>query len=140
MNVQGDIVTRTYESESFDELVEDLLKEIELRNYRITRVNHIDNVLDQAERDLGSKIGFEHYKIIEFCNLSSCVELISSSLLSGVFMPVRFIVYQRSKDPRTFIAFLKPTAFARLFDSDALTRVAAALEGDMTDVLDELAF
>jgi uncharacterized protein (DUF302 family) len=140
VNAQRDIVTRAYESENFDELVGDLLKEIELRNYRITRINHIDNVLDQAERGLGSEVEFRHYKIIEFCNLNSCVELISSNLLSGVFMPVRFIVYQRSKDPRTFIAFLKPTAFARLFDSEALTRVAAALEGDMSDVLEELAF
>ena len=140
MNVQRDIVTRAYEPESFDEFVVDLLKEIELRNYRITRINHIDNVLDQAERGLGSAVGFRHYKIIEFCNLNSCVELISSNLLSGVFMPVRFIVYQQPKDPRTFIAFLKPTAFARLFDSEALTRVAAALEGDMSDVLEELEF
>lgn len=140
MNAQQDIVTRAYEPENFDELVEDLLKEIQLRNYRITRINHIDNVLDQTERGLGSAVGFQHYKIVEFCNLSSCVELISSNLLSGVFMPVRFIVYQRPKDPRTFIAFLKPTAFARLFDSEALTRVAAALEGDMSDVLEELDF
>ena len=140
MNAQQDIVTRAYEPENFDELVEDLLKEIQLRNYRITRINHIDNVLDQTERGLGSAVGFQHYKIVEFCNLSSCVELISLNLLSGVFMPVRFIVYQRLKDPRTFVAFLKPTAFAGLFDSQALTRVAAALEGDMSDVLEELDF
>ena len=140
MNVERDIVKKAYEPESFAELVGDLVKEIELRNYRITRINHIDNVVDQAERGLGSKIGFRRYKIVEFCNLSSCAELISSDLLSGVFMPVRFIVYQGPKDTRTFIAFLKPTAFARLFDSEALTRVAAALEGDMSDVLEELAF
>ena len=140
MNVAQDIVVREYQPESFDALLGDLVKEVELRNYRITRVNHIDNVFDQSERGFGSAVGFERYKIVEFCNLSSCVDLISPSLLAGVFMPVRFILYQVRGGTSAFIAFLKPTAFARLFDSEAVTQVAAVLEEDMHDVLEEVAF
>ena len=55
-------------------------------------------------------------------------------------MPLRFIVYQEQGSDRASIAFLKPSAFARRFDSPPLAATAALLEGDMTDVLDELAF
>ena len=45
-----DIVTRTFEYESFDELLDDLAKEIEVRNYRVTRIYDIDNIFEQPER------------------------------------------------------------------------------------------
>ena len=135
-----DIVTRTFESESFDELLEDLTKEIEVHNYRVTRIYDIDNIFEQTEREVSYDIPFERYKIVEFCNLGSCVELISKELLAGVFMPLRFIVYQEGAASLASISFLKPSAFARQFDSSPLAAVAAELEGDMIDVLDEIVF
>ena len=68
------------------------------------------------------------------------MELISSELLAGVFMPLRFVVYRRSGGDTDYISFLKPTAFARPFDSARLTDVATALEKDMNDVLEEMDF
>ena len=55
-------------------------------------------------------------------------------------MPLRFIVYQETGSDLASIAFLKPSAFASQFDTPPLAATAAMLEGDMTDVLDELAF
>lgn len=140
MEIHSDTVVRTFASGSFDEILEDLVTEIELRNYRVTRIYSIDNVHSRegAGAELGG--GFQGYKIVEFCNLNSCAALISSDLLAGVFMPVRFIVFQKPQHDATQIAFLKPTAFARLFDSEPLMRVAATLEKDMNDVLEEVAF
>lgn len=106
----------------------------------MTRIYDIDNIFEQTEREISDPISFERYKIVEFCNLGSCAELISQELLAGVFMPLRFIVYQESDAHSATIAFLKPSAFARQFDSPPLAETAALLEGDMTDVLDELAF
>ena len=140
INVGEDIVTRTFEPDSFDSLLEDLTKEIEVHNYRITRIYDIDNIFDQTERAVSYNIPFERYKIVEFCNLGSCVELISKELLAGVFMPLRFIVYQEEGANLTSISFLKPSAFARQFNSPSLSEVATVLEGDMTDVLDEMVF
>ena len=121
-------------------MLDDLTKEIEVRNYRITRIYDIDNVFEQAEREIAWTIPFRRYKIVEFCNLGSCVELISKELLAGVFMPLRFIVYQRSDAAHVFISFLRPSAFARGFDSPPLAAVAMALERDMADVLEEMFF
>ena len=140
INVGEDIVTRSYESESFESVLDDLVKEIEVRNYRITRVYDIDNIFEQSEREIAHPIPFERYKIVEFCNLGSCVELVSTELLAGVFMPLRFIVYEKSGAGLTLVAFLKPTAFARQFDSPSLIKVATVLERDMNDVLEEMDF
>ncbi len=138
MNINDDIVTRSFEAEDFDELLSDLLSEIEVRNYRITRINHIDNVLAQEERGLSSKMRFKHYKIIEFCNLNSCAEMMSSDMLAGVFMPVRFIAYQGFNDRNVKVSFLRPTSFAALFDAKGVRDIAVDIEKDMNDVLQEL--
>ncbi len=140
IEVDRDIVRRAYEAVDFEDLLGDLVSEIEQRNYEITRISNIDAILDRKVTSGPLKIGFRRFKIVTFCNLESCSQLISQSLLAGVFMPVRFIVFQDLQDNAAQIAFLKPTAFARLFDSKPLLDVAASLEKDMNDILDELAF
>ena len=140
MNVNQDIVKRSYPTDHFDQFLEDFLTEIQARNYRITRVNHIDNIFDREEAGIEITARFRHYKIIEFCNLNSCSELISGDLLSGVFMPVRFVVYQAEGEENLApVAFLDPNAFARLFQSPSLSQVAGELSRDMADVLEEMA-
>ena len=55
-------------------------------------------------------------------------------------MPVRFVVYRKAGAADASVSFLKPSAFARLFDSPRLSALATDLERDMTDVVDELGF
>ena len=140
MNIDGDIVTRSVEIEDFDDLMNDLISEIEVRNYRVTRINHIDNVLEQKERGLSTKMRFEHYKIVEFCNLNSCAEMISADLLAGVFMPVKFIAYQGVDDQKAYVSYLRPTRYAALFTAAGVMDVAVGLEKDMHGVLEEIAY
>ena len=140
MNIDNDVVTRTFAIESFDVLLQDLVAEIEVRNYRVTRIYDIDNVLEQSERGLSTSMSFKHYKIVEFCNLNSCARMVSADFLSGVFMPVRFIAYQGVDDARASVSFLRPTRFAALFSAPQVMEIAEALETDMTDVLDEIAY
>ena len=141
VNANQDIIKRSYATDDFDQFLGDLVTEIEARNYRITRINHIDNVFDRQEAGIEITARFRHYKIVEFCNLNSCSELISADLLSGVFMPVRYAIYQTEEEENvTHVAFLNPNAFARLFDSASLNQVANELSKDMNDVLEEMAF
>ena len=135
MNIDQDIVKRQFNGIEFDELFDSLVKEIEIRNYLITKISNIDNVFNRENLDF--KIGFKRYKIIEFCNLHRCAKLISANVLTGTFMPVRFVIYLRDEDGLN-IAFLKPTAFARLFNSTTVATVAQTMDADMKDVLDEL--
>ena len=138
MNVDRDIVDRQFQAESFNVLLQDLVAEIEALNYSITRISHIDNIHDRRAAGIDVNIAFKHYKIVEFCNLNNCSELISADLYAGVFMPVRFVVYQGLDEPGMHIVFLKPTSFAAIFKSDVLTQVALQIERDMTYVLAEL--
>ena len=140
MIIDEDVVTKSYDVDDFDDLLGDLLSEIEVRNYRITRINHIDNVLDQQERGLSTKMRFTHYKIVEFCNLNSCAEMVSADMLAGVFMPVKFIAYQGVDDPKAYVSFLRPTRFAVLFSAKGVMDIAVDLEKDMDDVLEEIAY
>ena len=140
MIIDEDVVTKSYDVDDFDDLLSDLLSEIEVRNYRVTRINHIDNVLDQKERGLSTKMRFKHYKIVEFCNLNSCAEMVSSDMLAGVFMPVKFIAYQGVDDRKVSVSFLRPTRFAVLFSAGGVMDIAVDLEKDMGDVLEEIAY
>ena len=139
MVIDEDVVTRSYDVDDFDGLLSDLISEIEMRNYSVTRINHIDNVLDQKERGLSTAMRFKHYKIVEFCNLNSCAQMMSADFLSGVFMPVKFIAYQGVGDQKVYVSFLRPTRFAALFSAPGVMDVAADLEKDMGSVLEEIA-
>ena len=140
MEVAKDIVKKFFSGINFKDILNDLIKEIEMRNYMITRISNIDNILDRSNSGTGTYVKFRYYKIVEFCNLESCSQLISSDLLAGVFMPLRFVVYQRLEDDKIYIAFLKPTAFANLFNSKKIKDLAGILEKDMHDVLEEIVF
>ena len=140
MDVSKDIVTKEFSGIDFDDILEYLIEEVKARNYLITRVNDIDNIHQRLIEKTTSKVSFKFYKIVEFCNLESCSQLISSNLLAGVFMPVKYIVYQPHNEEKVFVSFLKPTSFANIFYSKRLIGIAKKLEKDMYDVLEEVIF
>ena len=140
MDVSEDIVTRNYSGMKFDEVLEYLIQEVKARNYLVTRINNIDNIHDRLNGDAAKNIKFKLYKIVEFCNLESCSQLISTDLTAGVFMPVKFVVYQADNKEQVFISFLKPTAFAAFFNSERMMSFAQTLEEDMYEILDEIIF
>ena len=140
MNISEDIATKVFSGMAFEEILDDLIQEVKARNYLITRVNNIDNIHDRTILKTSRNSKFKHYKIVEFCNLESCSHLISSNLLAGVFMPVKFIVYQHLDKNQIFISYLRPTSFARLFNSNKMMDIAKNLESDMHDVLKEIDF
>ncbi len=140
MNISEDIVTKVFSEMNFEEILDYLIQEIKGKNYLITRVSNIDNIHDRTILKSSSSLKFKYYKIVEFCNLESCSQLISSNLLAGVFMPVRFIVYQPLGKKQIFISFLSPISFARLFNSKEMMSIAKNIENDMYDVLEEIDF
>ena len=140
MEVAQDIVKKVFMGKNFKDLLDDLIKEIEVRNYLIKRISNIDNIHKRYSQGIAPDIDFQHYKIVEFCNLESCSGLISSNFLAGVFMPVRFVVFQRFEQEEINIGFLKPTSFARLFNSNKMMNFAKSLEQDMNYVLEEIVF
>ena len=140
MNISEDIVTKVFSEIDFEVILDYLIQEIKAKNYLITRVSNIDNIHDRPNIKLSSSLKFKDYKIVEFCNLESCSRLISSDLLAGVFMPVKFIIYQPLDKNNIFISFLSPISFARLFNSKEMMSIAKNIENDMYYVLEEIDF
>ena len=140
MDISEDIVTRKYSGMSFDEVLEYLVQEVKDRNYLITHISNIDNIHKRKNGDDTKNLKFKLYKIVEFCNLESCSQLISTNLKAGVFMPAKFAVYQSDNQKQVFISFLKPTAFSSIFNSEEMTIIAEKLEKDMYEILDEIIF
>ncbi|MEE8483196.1 MAG: hypothetical protein V3S46_01255, partial [Nitrospinota bacterium] len=66
---RSDIITQEFEEADFEEFIFDLQKEIQLMNYRVTRVMNIDHIKDLRPMIKGLKIAFYDYKIVEFCNI-----------------------------------------------------------------------
>ncbi len=138
MDVNSDIVTRSFDDDDFSDTLDIFIKEIQNKNYRVVKIVNVDNVKNRTNLVKDLKVGFDRYKIIEICNLFSCNEIISADLRAGVFMPQRFAMYQRLNDKKVYISYLKPTSFARLFGSGTMLEVAGRIERDIVAILDEL--
>ena len=72
-----------------EEMLDDLLGELKLRNYSVTRVNNIDSIYQRESTPPGS-LRFSFYKIVEFCNLESCSRIIAAS-------PYGMVIYELPK-------------------------------------------
>lgn len=140
MDVNQDIVTATFSGLKFEELLDNLEKATQLQNYRITKIVNVDNIHMRRDMMENVKIGFKHYKIVEICNLFNCNDVISADLRAGVFMPVRFAVYQKSDKEPVRVSYLKPTAFAGLFGSKKMLEAAVMIGRDMESVIEEAGF
>jgi uncharacterized protein (DUF302 family) len=134
MDINKDIVTHIIKKADFNEILETLTKEAQLRNYRVVKIVNVDRIKERASIISGLNIGFDHYKIIEICNLMNCNEIVSSDLRAGVFMPIRLAVYQPKNKNEIHISYFKPTAFVALFKSTAMMKVAKQLESDLDEV------
>lgn len=135
MDAGSDIVTHEFEDSEFDDLLDDLVKEIELANYRVLKVAHVDNIKERLDivRDL--KVVYSHYKIIEFCNLFTCSEMAAADGRAGVFLPQRFALYKYVDEETIYLSYLKPTAVARFLDSKEMMKTAKKLDEEMNDVI-----
>ena len=135
---KADIETREFKSRDFEDIIFDLTKELELKNYKITKISNIGKIKERTGMKKDLTVTFQYYKIVEFCNLFTCSEIIMSDFRAGAFMPQRFAVYQPLNKESIFVSFLKPTSIARLFDSERMMKTSLTVEKDMDDVLSAL--
>ena len=49
MDIQQDVVEAVVDSVSPEDVLDDLLGELKVRNYRISRINSIDNIFEREE-------------------------------------------------------------------------------------------
>ncbi len=138
MNPDSDIVTVEFDGIDIDELVGDIVKEIEMANYKLLKISHIDNIKERIGMKKGLKMEFRYYKIIEFCNLFTCGEMVMADFRAGVFVPQRYAVYQPLDENTIYVSYLKPTAIAKFFGSSRMMKVSEEIEEVMDGILASL--
>ena len=136
MDAESDIVTHEFDEYEFDDLLDSLVKEIELANYRIVKIASVDNIKERVGIVKDLKIAYTYYKIIEFCNLFTCSEMAAADGRAGVFLPQRFALYKPVDETTIYLSYLKPSAVARFFGSDRMMKTAKKLDEEMNDVIE----
>ena len=136
MDADSAIVTVEFEDEEFQDLLDDLLKEIELQNYKVLKVANVDNIKERTGIAKDINIVYQYYKIVEFCNLFTCSEMASADARAGVFLPQRFAMYQRLDEDTIYVSYLRPTAIAELLDSGQMMVAARQIEREMNDIIE----
>lgn len=131
----SDIETVEFQGVSLDDFLYDIQKEIEIKNYKVLKISNIDNIKERIGMKKGLKMEFRYYKIIEFCNLFSCAEMAMADFRAGAFLPQRYAIYQPLNDNSLYVSYLKPTAVARLFESERMMKTAKIMQEEMEDVL-----
>ncbi len=135
MDPDSAIVTIEFEEVEFEDLLDSLIKEIELKNYRVLKVANVDNIKDRVGLTKDLEIVYSHYKIIEFCNLFTCSAMTVADSRAGVFLPQRFALYKRVDETLIELSYLKPTAVAKFFGSKEMMKTAIILDTEMNDVI-----
>lgn len=105
------------------------------RNYFLAGTNNLDDTLRRRAADLGTSFGFEHYKILSFCNLTLADEALRVHPYVGAFMPCRLAVFAKTGSPDVVIVTMRPTFLAKIFKSQEMERLAQAVEADVLEIL-----
>ncbi len=125
---------------AFDDVLAAFLEEIKRRNYTVTGVNHLDDTLARRAPDVGAEpFGYEHYKIVGFCNLTLAEKAIRREPHVGAFMPCRAVVFKRPGVAETTIAAFRPTALAAALGLQGMDRLLAEVEADVLAILTTVA-
>ena len=92
------------------------------------------NVHEKFKEKLG--VEFRPYVILGACNPKSAKQAIELEDNIGLLLPCNVIVYEKGN--QNVVAVIRPTAAMNMIDNDELKRLAAAVEGSLKKVLDNI--
>jgi uncharacterized protein (DUF302 family) len=125
---------------AFEDVLASLLEEIKRRNYAVTGVNHLDDVLARRAAELGgAPLDYEGYKVVGFCNLSLADRAIRQDPHVGALMPCRAVVFRPRGVPETTIAAFRPSFLAGALELQGMDRLLGDVVADLLAILTRLA-
>jgi len=114
---------------SYKKTVENLLKAIKGKNYKIIRQQKIDYGFVKKE-DESSDL------IIYFCNFKLLHTALKVDSRIGQFLPCRITVYER--EGKTFLVVINPKIIGRLIHNNDLDNICDKVTKMYVDILDEV--
>ena len=114
---------------SFDKTVDNLKKSISGRNFRVLKIQKVDNGFvdqDKESNDL----------VIYFCNFSIVGVAIKKDIRVGQFLPCRITVIER--DGKVYLMTINPLSISGLLDNPDLKSICEKVTNMYFDILDEV--
>ena len=75
------------------------------------------------------------FHVLEVCNAARAKEALETNISVGYFLPCKMVVF--SKDGRTHVGLLRPQLLMELLGEERLQDLAAGVESDLKDAVDE---
>jgi len=114
---------------SYKKTVENLLKAIKGKNYKIIRQQKIDYGFVKKEDESNDLI-------IYFCNFKLVHTALKTDSRIGQFLPCRITVYER--EGKTFLVAINPKVIGRLMHNNGLSNICDKVTQMYIDILDEV--
>jgi len=76
----------------------------------------------------------EPLKIVEVCNARYASDALNQDVNVAVMLPCRIVIY--TKDGKTFISTVRPSALADFYPDSGIENIAAAMEKTVLEIVD----
>ena len=114
---------------SFEKTVSNLKKAISGRNFKLIRVQHLEQGFVKKENESKDLL-------VYFCNFKLVDEAIRSDKLIGQFLPCRITVLERNK--QVYLVSVNPKTTAKLLSNTGLRSICNKILEMYMDIFDEV--
>ena len=72
-------------------------------------------------------LNFDHYVVVEFCNMETGMRALAADLRFGLFMPCKLVIYQEAHQPEVTLMAYNPAFIQRVVPGPVTDEVAATI-------------
>lgn len=114
---------------SFDAVVAAVEKKTAEKGFRVLHTHDVARTLEEK--------GFTQspLKIVEICNARYASEVLKKDINIAVMLPCPIAIY--SKDGKTFISTMRPSAMAEFYPESGIQQAANAVEKSVLEIIAE---
>ena len=127
----------------FEEVLSDIRTAAASRNFPVTNERDYKSVFEERLRQLGKEsaqgILFEHYVLLEFCNVMVALEALNADLRMGVFLPCRMAVFQKKGSGAVTLLTVNPRFYPKILGNPALHGLADKVEPVIREIFNTVA-
>jgi uncharacterized protein (DUF302 family) len=115
-------------NKDFETVVGEIRDAIIDRNFKITRENKISKGMTERGAEMFS------YKIIEFCNLTLCGDMLKKEPDMGAFMPTGITIYAKGK--QTVLATKRLSYMLNAFENTKVRQEVEKIDKEVFEIME----
>ncbi len=123
-----DIIYSITVNKDFEAVVGEVRDAIIDRNFKITRENEISKGMTERGAEMFS------YKIIEFCNLTLCGDMLKKEPDMGAFMPTGITIYAKGK--QTVLVTKRMSSMLNAFENTKVRQEVEKIDKEVFEIME----